>query len=152
MDTLKKKTSVFSLLDDAVENAVAAFDQEDLVQITKNQVQKKATLEKPAKQNLPAPLSREQQFAKTVKNSQPSQSLLTKRNGTKIFRERKSFKQLLSEYNGRSTSLAPLRSTQLGLTSQSGKILKQKAAEEFHSDRIESLEVPNINGKVLRPS
>lgn len=145
MDSLKKKKTAFSLLDDAIN----AFDQEDFALITKSQVEIKAQAEKPKAQ---PPLSREQQFAKQARNAQPSQSVLTRKNGTKIFRERKSFKQLLNEYNGRTNSLAPLKSAYSGLGNQSGKIIKPRSALEFESDRIESLEVPNINGKVLRPS
>lgn len=83
--------------------------------------------------------------AAAAKAPSPNQKLM--QTGAKLFRNRPSLRQLMQEYNGRSSSLPPLKSTisKPVSTSPIGR------PSDFRWDSIEIMDVP-ISGRILRPS
>jgi hypothetical protein len=78
----------------------------------------------------------------------PSANLHTTKHGTKIFRNRKTFNQLLVEYNGRSNSLTPLKSNRI----RSSSLNNKTSSLEFSYDSVEVMEINAPSGKILRPT
>ncbi len=130
------------LLDDSA----TGFDPSEIEwrQITETAIEKQKP--KPAPTAKPAPkLSTSQRLRQ---NAFPSKNLHTTPKGTRVFRNRPGLKQLMSEYNGRNSSLLPLKSA------QDTKITTRLNARpgDFRYDSVEVMEVPSVKGKILRPS
>lgn len=132
-----KITKPLSLLDDST--AFIGSEEREWLELTKNTFTKKEThqVTKPSTQQL---------LYQQLKTAKPSENLTTTTRGTKVFKNTKNLRQLMSEYNGRKTTLPPLKSS---LQTQNSKPSNQS---DFKYDRMEIMEVPSINGKILRPT
>ncbi len=134
-----KVTKPLHLLDDSI--TYISHEEREWLELTKSSLIKKEAT-KPEKTQP----SVQQLLYQQLKTAKPSNNLTTTPKGTKVFKNQKTLRQLMGEYNGRKNTLAPLKST----ISQS-QISKPVSKNEFKYDRMEIMEVPTINGKILRP-
>lgn len=132
-----KITKPLSLLDDSV--AFIGAEEREWLELTKNTFTKQETPKT-------SPPSTQQLLYQQLKTAKPSENLTTTNKGTKVFKNTKNLRQLMMEYNGRKTTLPPLKSS---LQTQSAK---PRNKSDFKYDRMEIMEVPSISGKILRPA
>lgn len=139
MGTMKepKISKPLHLLDDSV--TYISHEERDWLELTKNSFTHKTVPQA-------APVSAHQLLYQQLKTVKPSKNLTTTNKGTKVFVNQKNLRQLMSEYNGRKSTLQPLKS------SMKGSLSKPLNPSEFKYDRMEIMEFRSLSGKILRPS
>lgn len=136
------------LLDDASPMNGDKKDDELLNQVTSSELQSSIKQNELAAQAAQKEHSRKQNINKQLKNAKPSPLVQTTKGGTRIFRNTKTFKQLLSEYNGRKNSLNLLKNSPLNAPTRTSKPARPG---DFGFDSVEVMELPEIPGKIIRP-
>ncbi|MBI2606878.1 MAG: hypothetical protein HYW49_12455 [Deltaproteobacteria bacterium] len=104
---------------------------------------------------LPAPkaIAKPPTIGQRLRAALPSKNIQTTRKGTRVFRDKKSLKQMMEEYNGRGSSLPPLKSSlaRSPFVPAAGKPARRATPGDFRYDRVEVMEVPEVAARVLRP-
>lgn len=107
----------------------------------------------PPVQTAPAIRSAVQRAALTASSIKAPAALTAKRVSptTKIFRDRPTLRELMSEYNRRSAFQSG-RLLKGGISEYGGDRASVVGSEHFAFDRVEAIQLPSIPGKILRPS